>query len=87
MIIPTINGAQENWNSMKNTLTRDEYDLLTFLKSAHDQLDRLSNRFYYYAKKVLEVEDDDWITDYFNDDISVTELLTHMNIDIKEKEE
>jgi len=71
------------------TITRDEYDQIMFYKSMNDQMQRMGNRLYYYAKKVLGTEDDNWLTDYFyNDDLSVTELLTHLDIDIaKDKSE
>jgi hypothetical protein len=35
---------------MKTTITKQELELLTFLKSAQDQLERLSNRMYYYTR-------------------------------------
>ncbi len=69
---------------MKTTITRNEYELLTFLKSSQDQLMRLSDRFYYYAKKVLELDSDDWLTDYFNGTTSMTDFLNRVGIDIKE---
>lgn len=69
---------------MKTTITRNEYELLTFLKSSQDQLMRLSDRFYYYAKKALELDSDDWLTDYFNGTISMTDFLNRVGIDIKE---
>lgn len=69
---------------MKNEITRNEYELLTFLKSSQDQLTRLSDRFYYYAKKILDLDGDDWLTDYFYNDISVTEFLNNLKINIKE---
>ena len=68
---------------MKTTITRNEYELLTFLKSSQDQLMRLSDRFYYYAKKVLELDSDDWLTDYFNGTTSMTDFLNRVGIDIK----
>jgi hypothetical protein len=70
---------------MTKTITRNEYELLTFLKSSHDQLERLSNRFYYYAKKILDLDNDEWLVDYFDNDIlSVTEFLNNVNIDIEQ---
>lgn len=69
---------------MTKIITRNEYELLTFLKSSHDQLKRLSDRFYYYAKKVLDLDNDEWLVDYFdNDVISVTEFLNNINVDIE----
>lgn len=70
---------------MTTKITQDEYDLLTFLKSSQDQLERLSDRFFYYAKKILKTEDNDWLTDYFNDTINVTTLLNQLNIEIDKK--
>jgi hypothetical protein len=67
-------------------ITRDEYDQLTFYKSMNDQLNRMSNRLFYYSKKILDTDEngDDWLTDYFdNDNLSVTELFEHLDIDIK----
>jgi hypothetical protein len=72
---------------MKTTITKQELELLTFLKSAQDQLERLSNRMYYYTKKLLELESDDWLTDYFNNNlVSVTEFLNQENIEVEENE-
>jgi len=69
---------------MKNKITQSEFELLVFLKSSQDQLKRLSNRFYYYARRLLELEDDNYLTDYFDNDIcSVTEFLNHVNIDVE----
>jgi len=70
---------------MKTSITQNEYELLTFLKSQQDQLERMSNRMYYYAKKLLELEDDNWLTDYFNDTIGVTAFLNQVGIDIDTK--
>jgi peroxiredoxin family protein len=69
---------------MKTKITQNEYELLTFLKSQQDQLERMSNRMYYYAKKLLELDDDNWLTDYFNDTIGVTAFLNQVGIDIEE---
>ena len=67
------------------TITRDEYDQIMFYKSMNDQMARMNNRLFYYAKKVLGTDDDNWLTDYFdNDDISITELLNHLEIEIAE---
>jgi hypothetical protein len=72
---------------MKTTITKEELELLTFLKSTQDQLERLSNRMYYYAKKLLELENNDWLTDYFNNNlVSVTEFLNQENIEVEEDE-
>ena len=71
---------------MTTKITQDEYDLLTFLKSSQDQLERLSDRFFCYAKKILKTEDNDWLTDYFNDTINVTTLLNQLNIEIEKNE-
>jgi len=71
---------------MKTKITQNEYELLTFLKSQQDQLGRMSNRMYYYAKKLLELDDDNWLTDYFNDTIGVTAFLNQIGIDIEEDE-
>jgi hypothetical protein len=71
---------------MKNKITQDEYDLLTFLKSTNHQLERLSDRFFYYAKKVVKTDDNDWLTDYFNDVISVEDFLKHTNIEVEKQE-
>jgi hypothetical protein len=73
---------------MKTKITRQELELLTFLKSTQDQLHRIENKLYYYVKKVLELENDGWLTDYFdNDSISVTEFLNQENIEVEENEE
>ena len=67
------------------TITRDEYDQIMFYKSMNNQMARMSNRLFYYAKKVLGTDDDNWLTDYFdNDDIGITELLNHLEIEIAE---
>jgi peroxiredoxin family protein len=71
---------------MKTKITQNEYELLTFLKSQQDQLGRMSNRMYYYAKKLLELDDDNWLTDYFNDTIGVTAFLNQVGIDVEEDE-
>jgi len=67
---------------MKTNITQNEFELLTFLKSQQDQLERMSNKMYYYAKKLLELEDDNWLTDYFNDTIGVTAFLNQVGIEI-----
>lgn len=74
---------------MKNEITKNEYEILTFLKSANDQLNRLSNRFYFYGKKLLELENDGgWFTDYFdNGIINVDEFLKQMNIEVKNEKD
>ena len=71
---------------MKTKITQNEFELLTFLKSQQDQLERMSSRMYYYAKKLLELDDDNWLTDYFNDTIGVTAFLNQVGIDIEEDE-
>lgn len=72
---------------MKTTITRKELELLTFLKHQQDQLNRIQFNLYYYARKMLELESDNWLTDYFdNDSISVTEFLNQENIEVEENE-
>lgn len=72
---------------MKTKITREELELLTFLKSTQDQLDRIQSKLYYYIKKMLDLENDGWLTDYFdNDSISVTEFLNQENIEVEENE-
>ena len=70
--------------NVKTKITKTEYELLTFLKSQQDQLERMSNRMYYYAKKLLELDDDNWLTDYFNDTIGVTAFLNQVGIGVEE---
>ena len=70
---------------MKTKITRDEYDLLTFLKSSQDQLEKLSERFYFYAEKILKQKDNSgYLVDYFNNDISITEFLNNIDVGIEE---
>ena len=68
------------------TITRDEYDQLTFYASMSDELSRMQDRFYYYSKKILKTDDEKgWLTDYlYNNAISATELLNHLDIEIVE---
>lgn len=73
---------------MKKLITRDEYEQLTFYKSMNDQLKRMSDRLFYYAKKILDANESGtaWLTDYFdNDMMSVTELFNELGIDIGEE--
>lgn len=73
---------------MKTKITRQELELLTFLKSTQDQLNRIQSKLYYYVKKMLDLENDGWLTDYFdNDSISVDEFLNQENIEVEENEE
>jgi hypothetical protein len=72
---------------MTTKISQDEYDLLTFLKSTNHQLQQLVDRFYFYAKKVVKTEDNDWLTDYFNDIINVNDFLKHMDIEVEKKNE
>jgi hypothetical protein len=72
---------------MKIKITRQELELLTFLKSTQDQLNRIQSKLYYYVKKMLDLESDGWLPDYFdNDSISVTEFLNQENIEVEEDE-
>jgi len=72
---------------MTTKISQDEYDLLTFLKSTNHQLQQLVDRFYFYTKKVVKTEDNDWLTDYFNDIINVNDFLKHMDIEVEKKNE
>jgi hypothetical protein len=82
-----INIQMSKLINAKKTITREQYDQLIFYKSMNDQFSRMSDRLFYYAGKILDVDDDgiDWLTDYFdNDDLSITELLEHLDVDIEE---
>jgi len=79
-----INGVRKKAeNFMTTKITQDEYDSLTFLHSINHQLEQLSDRVYYYAKKVVKAEDDNWLTDYFNNDIHVNDFLKNMDIEVE----
>ena len=68
------------------TITREEYDQITFYKSMSDQLSRMQDKLYSYSKKILKTDDDKgWLTDYlFNDNLSATEFLGHLGIEVAE---
>ncbi|GEM_PF-5570406 len=66
------------------TITKRDYEEIVFLKNISDHLQEEREELYQRVKKILYVTDDNWVTDYFdNDSISFLELISHYGIELQ----
>lgn len=66
------------------TITKRDYEEIVFLKNISNHLAEEQEELYQRVKKILYVNDNDWLTDYFyNNDISFLELIAHYGIELQ----